>query len=344
MQTNIDPPIKMNQISANQDQPILSIVIVNFNGFTYLKKSVSSLLRSTYSSYQIIIVDNASSDESVLRFQKEFGEDLKKIQILSLTRNYGFSIANNIGAKKAKGKYILFLNNDTEIEPSCLDRLVTLMESDALIGVAQPKIRLVNRRDTLDCAGAFFNPIGYSYVRGEFEEDHGQYNLLDEISYAKGAAMIVRKTVWTDLGGFDPLFFVYFEETDFCWRVWLSGYKVVFVPSALVFHVGGATTSLVNNTFEFQSFRNRIAMVVKNLSIGNLIKYTPFLVLRYFLDTTFRLRKNGPLSMLHMFEGVAWCLRYSRLLWTKRLTTQRQRVISDDTLFRRGVISQKIYF
>ena len=137
----------------------------------------------------------------------------------------------------------------------------------------------MDKPDTFDCAGLTMSVFGDARPRGWNEKDIGQYDKMDEISYAKGAAMIVRKEIWTSLKGFDPLFFVYSEESDFCWRVWLSGYRVVFAPSATVYHVRAATTTKFRPYFfMFQYYRNQIVTVAKNLSLKNLIKYTPGIV------------------------------------------------------------------
>lgn len=317
----------------------VSVVIVNYNGIEHLRKCVTSLLNSEYPFYEIIIVDNGSTDGSVSRIKKEFEEYQNKIVILDLPKNLGFAIGNRIGANKAVGDYILFLNNDTKIEPSSFGELVNVMDKDSSIGVAQAKLLLMDKPDIFDSAGATMNVLGDSRSRGVLEKDAGQYDQMDEISYAKGAAMIVRKKIWDNLDGFDPLFFVYSEESDFCWRVWLSGYRVVFAPSSKVYHVGsGTTTKFKPSYLMFQQYRNQIVTVIKNLSLKNLIKYTPGLV-GYNLKWIFlHISRNEPQSVLGNLRGVAWCLLFFNKIWVKRLAVQIRRVVSDETLFKRGAI------
>ena len=323
------------------DCPMISVVIVSHNGLGYLRRSISSILRSNYSFFEIIVVDNGSSDGSVQHIQDEFAKWLNRIIVLPLRFNHGFSVGNSIGASKVSGEYILFLNNDTEVDPSCLGELINTMEHDTSIGAAQAKILFMDRRDTFDSTGVFLNVVGCGRTRGLNEKDRGQYLNLDEISYAKGAAMVVRKNVWNRLEGFDSLFFTYFEETDFCWRVWLSGYRVVFIPSAKVFHTGAATISkLGSSKFNFQFYRNRIVTVVKNLSLKNLVKYVPWLVIMYLIRIMRHTRENDAVSVLGILRGIFWCIRFFKSVWTKRQMVQRLRIVGDENLFRRGVISQ----
>jgi hypothetical protein len=327
-----------------KNNSLVSVVIVNYNGLKYLRKCVTSLLHSDYPFYEIIIVDNGSTDGSVSRIKSEFEEYQNRIVILDLPSNLGFAVGNRIGASKAVGEYILLLNNDTKVEPFSLSELVNLMDKDPSIGVAQAKLLLMDKPDTFDCVGATLSVFGVSRPRGANEKDVGQYDQIAEISYAKGAAMIVRKKIWTSLGGLDPLFFVYSEESDFCWRVWLSGYRVVFAPSATVYHVGAASTTKFGSYFlMFQQNRNQLVTVAKNLSLKNLIKYTPGIVGLKLNEVVRDVRKNRPVSILGTICGAVWCLLFFNKVWMKRLTVQGERVVDDEELFERGVISRSPY-
>jgi GT2 family glycosyltransferase len=321
---------------------LVSIVIVNYNGFEYLRKCVASLLVSEYDFYEIIIVDNGSVDGSVLKIKKEFEAYQSKIVILELPNNLGFAAGNRIGANKAVGEYILFLNNDTEVEPSFLSGMVEVMEKDLTIGIAQAKILLFDKRDTFDCVGMTLSIFGNAFPLGWNEKDVGQYDRIEEISVAKGAAMIVRSGVWNSLDGFDPLFFVNSEESDFCWRVWLFGYRVVFAPSAKVYHVRAASTIKLSPDFlMFQYYRNQIVTVAKNLSLKNLIKYSPGLLGLNFIRVMLHISRNEPLSMLGNLRGVTWCLVFFNRIWIKRIRVQSRRVVRDEALFKRGVLSRR---
>jgi GT2 family glycosyltransferase len=160
--------------------------------------------------------------------------------------------------------------------------------------------------------------------------------------------MIVRRDVWTRLEGFDPLFFFHWQETDFCWRVWLSGHRVVFVPSAKVFHTGGITTSKLRGDIycinsEFLYYRNRIIMVAKNLELKNLIKYFPWLCSMYLYWIMLSIRRNHSGSILGNFLGTIWCLRFFKSVWSKRLIIQQMRNVRDADLFKRRAIYATIF-
>jgi GT2 family glycosyltransferase len=322
---------------------LVSVVIVNYNGFEYLRKCLNSLFSSEYPFYEVIIVDNGSIDESLSKIRKEFEGQQNRIVILDLPNNLGFAAGNRVGANKTSGEYILFLNNDTIVEPTFLSELVNALDRDASIGVAQAKILLMKKPDMFDCVGMTLNVFGEVHQRGENEKDFGQYDQMDEISCAKGAAMIVRKKIWNSLDGFDPLFFVNSEESDFCWRVWMYGYRVLFIPSAKVYHVRAATTTKLMPFFlMFQYYRNQIVTVTKNLSLKNLIKYTPGLAGLHLIQIVKHILKNEPMSMLGNLRGFVWCLIFFKKIWIKRIEVQGARVVCDEELFEKKVISRRL--
>jgi GT2 family glycosyltransferase len=154
--------------------------------------------------------------------------------------------------------------------------------------------------------------------------------------------MIIRKDVWTSLDGFDPLFFVYSEESDFCWRVWLSGFRVVFAPAAIVYHVGaGTTTKFKPYFFMFQHYRNQIVTVIKNLSLESLIKYAPGIVGLRLILVVLHIRRNEPMAVLGNMRGFFWCLLFFNQIWAKRTNVQSRRVVNDKDLFERGIITRR---
>lgn len=326
---------------------MVSVVIVNYNGFEYLRNCLDSLLRSDYPFYEIIIVDNGSTDGSVIKIYKEFEKHLNKIIILNLSKNLGFAVGNRIGANKAAGNYIFFLNSDATVKPSCLGELVKVMDTDSSIGVAQPKILLMDKPDTFDSAGGAISIFGVIRIRGMNEKDRGQFNRMEEISFAKGAAMIARNRTWKVLDGFDPLFFVYSEETDFCWRVWLTGYRVIYAPSATVYHAGAATSTKFGYYFArvlmYQYYRNQIITVIKNLSLRNLIKIIPGLFGLNLVQFVLQLSRNQPILLLSNLRGITWCFLYFNKLWTKRLAVQRERVVNDKVLLERGALTERAW-
>ena len=138
--------------------------------------------------------------------------------------------------------------------------------------------------------------------------------------------------------------FVYSEESDFCWRVWLSGYAVIFVPLAKVYHVNAATTSKFGKSFlKFQFHRNQIVTVIKNLSLKNLAKYTPGLIGTWLINFLRYIIRNDPESLLGNLRGIGWDLLFFKCVWRKRLIVQQRRIVTDEYLFETGIISRTLF-
>ncbi len=256
---------------------LVSIIIVNWNGLRWLPDCLGSLAKQKYTQYEIIFVDNASNDGSVAWIQKHY----PKTKIVVNKENLGFADANNVGYRKAKGKYILFLNNDTRVTKTFLSELVRVVQSDQSIGGVQSKILLMDQTDTHDSVGAFLTPTGFLYHYGFGKKDQKKYDHQIELYTAKGACMMFRKDVLEKIAIhrdiFDPDYFAYFEESDMCHRVWLAGFRIVYAHTSVIYHKMGATSSGMNNAFiQYHSFKNRIRTYIKNLGTGWLWTIVPF--------------------------------------------------------------------
>ncbi len=257
------------------NQHLVSIIIVSWNGKHWLEKCLPTIQKQTYKNFEIIVADNGSTDGTVTWIHKKYPD----IIIVPLGKNYGFAEGNNRAYKYAKGKYIYFLNNDTELAPTVLECLVQSLEEDPKTAGVQSKLLLMEKRDRLDTIGAFLTPTGFLYHNAFNHLDKADYNLNTELYTLKGASMFFRKNVLDQvlLSGnvFDIDYFAYFEETDLCHRIWLLGYKLRYAPSAVVWHHMGATSSSMDNTYvQFHSFKNRIATYLKNfewITIGWLL-------------------------------------------------------------------------
>jgi len=213
--------------------------------------------------YEIILVDNGSRDGSIDYVKREFPE----VKILRLNRNYGFAEGNNKGVKKARGKYIVFLNNDTRVDKDWLRALVESAERNKKAAICTSKVLDFNKTNILQYAGGYLDILGSSYFRGLGEKDNGQYNKEEEINNAFGCSMLIKREVLDKLEYcFDPRFFLYYEETDLCWRVKLLGYKVIYVPNSVVYHKGAATSSKIKDEALFYLYRNKFWTFKKNLS------------------------------------------------------------------------------
>lgn len=251
----------------------VSVIIVNWNGKKYLKSCLKSLFDQTYPNLEVILVDNDSLDGSIEFTQTYYPQ----VKIIKNRKNLGFAQGNNIGYRNSSGDYVLFLNNDTKVTKKFLDPLVKYLDSRPLVGAIQSKILLLEKKGYLDSVGAFLTWTGFLYHFGVSKKDLGKYNKEITIFSAKGACMMFKREILekvkVDGEIFDGRYFAYFEETDLCHRVWLAGYKIVFLPSSVIYHVMGATSSKLDEHFiQYHSFKNRINSYVKNLEFINLCK------------------------------------------------------------------------
>ena len=260
-------------------------MILNWNGRKYLEKFLPSVLASGYPSFEVIVADNASSDDSVAFLQTAF----PTVKVLQLPENYGFAKGYNEALKQVHSDYYILLNSDVEVEPGWLHPLMALIQRDDTIGACQPKILMYDNKASFEYAGAaggWLDSLGYPFARGRVfdfcELDHGQYNDNAPVFWASGAALLVRAKLYHELGGLDEFFFAHQEEIDFCWRMQLAGYKVMVCPASVVYHVGGGTLPKGNEWKVFLNFRNNLVMLAKNLPLYQSIWKIP---LRFLLDS-----------------------------------------------------------
>lgn len=308
---------------------MVSIIIVNWNGINLLPDSLESLVKISYKNTEVIFVDNASKDESVAYVKKHY----PKIKILQNNSNLGYAEGHEDAFKKAKGELILLLSTDTIVEKNLLDELVKGMNSNEKIGAVMPKLLMYPQKHLIDSIGAFFLTSGFLYHFGR-EKDHGdpRYNKQMEVYSGKGACLLFKKSVLQKTGLFDKDYFAYFEDTDLCHRVWLSGHSVLYCPYTFVYHKEGSTSKkMIRSFIYFHSFKNRILTYLKNLSVKNLFIVLPRLFVIYQCAFLLYLLKGN--------FGIAWTVQRS-ILWNfinikqtlkKRLYVQNKiRVISDE--------------
>lgn len=304
------------------------------NGGEVFKDCLFSLSKIIYTNWELVVVDNGSSDKSETLPPKIIGKKIK-FKLIKNKKNLGFAKANNQGYKISKGKYLLLLNNDTKLNPDFLNKLVDKMEADLKVGVIQPKIFITGKIGILDNAGSFLTKIGFLKHWGFMEKDSKEFSKETEILSAKGACMLVRKKLVDKIGLFDESFFSYFEESDFCWRVNLSGSKVIFFPNAAVYHKIGYTIRRLNVLdINFHYYKNRICSLIKNLEMKNLtIILISHLVISTGLALFFLL--GGKFSHSFMIvKAILWNVTNLRQTLIKRKEVQKLRKITDQEMFK----------
>lgn len=243
-----------------------AVVILNWNGLHHLQHYLPSVIATTPDA-DIIVADNGSTDGSVAWLR----EAMPAVQLVQLDRNYGFAEGYNRALAQIEGYDIfVLLNSDVEPTEGWLAPLVAQLEFDDGIAVAVPKIIDDKYRDRFEYAGAsggFIDILGYPFCRGRIlraiERDRGQYDSVREVMWGSGAAFCCRAEVFTSLGGFASEFFAHQEEIDLCWRIWLSGKRVVVEPHSKVYHLGAATLSAESPFKTMLNHRNNLAMLYR---------------------------------------------------------------------------------
>ena len=260
----------------------IAVVILNWNGKNFLDDLLPTLVQHTPPEVDIVVGDNASSDNSV-EFLKQ---NYPQIQIIQNDKNYGFAEGYNRVLNKVKADYFVLLNSDVEVTPNWIEPVIDMMEADDDIAICQPKLLSFYNRDTFEYAGGaggYIDKYGYPFCRGRLfttlEKDNGQYDDACEIFWATGAAMFVKAKVWKQLGGLDGDFFAHMEEIDFCWRAKNGGYKVYYCPQSVVYHIGGGTLPPSSPFKTFLNFRNNFSLLFKNLQKRQLTYVFPIRIL-----------------------------------------------------------------
>jgi GT2 family glycosyltransferase len=264
--------------------PKIAVVILNWNGRKFLEQFLPSVLQSTFRGYELIIADNASTDDSIPFLEKQY----PAIRIIRMKENYGFTKGYNEALKQVAADYYVLLNSDVEVTPGWLEPMVTLLESNPDIAACQPKLLSFHNKKQFEYAGAaggWLDKYGYPFTKGRVfdtcEEDHGQYDQSEPIFWASGAALFIRAKVYHEMKGFDEYFFAHQEEIDLCWRIQLAGYRIYSCPSSVVYHVGGGTLPKSNSRKTYLNFRNNKIMLSKNLPYPRVLWV---LWWRHFLD------------------------------------------------------------
>lgn len=254
--------------------PSVAVVILNWNGRNFLEKFLPSVLASTYHNASIIVVDNASTDDSVQWLQNNFPQ----VRIIIHDNNEGFAQGYNLALRQITSDYYVLLNSDVEVDKNWIEPVINLLENDKNIAACQPKILSYHDRTSFEYAGAaggWIDHWGYPFTRGRVfnhcERDHGQYDDARSVFWATGASLFVRATAFHEAGGFDPYFFAHQEEIDLCWRLQRNGYRVYVQPLSKVYHVGAGTLAAESPQKTFLNFRNNLVMLAKNLPAGEAI-------------------------------------------------------------------------
>ena len=319
-------------------RPLVSIIIPHWNGIDVVTECLESLQKTTYPNIEIIVVDNDSSDDSVNHIRKLF----PKVIIFENSRNEGYAGGCNRGSEIAKGKYLLFLNNDTIHEPNWIEPLVRLLERTPQIAAVQPKLLNYYQKNLFDYAGGaggLMDFLVFPFARGrifnEQEVDTNQYNSKEEIFWSSGTAFLVRKTAFEKAGRFDELFFAHMEEIDLCWRFHLLGLDVWCEPSSVVYHKNAVSLPMYTEKKYYLNHRNSLIMLLSNYSLPLAIYVFP---IRWALDIVaiiYAILNGDGKHVKGIVKAHAWIVFHPRKLFRKRNEVKALRVEKDKTILRK---------
>ncbi len=263
----------------NDPPPLISVVVLNWNGEQVVEKCLKSLREQTYDPLELIVVDNASTDGSAELVKKGFPE----VKVIVNKTNLGFGGGNNVGIQASRGRYIMMLNNDTRLDPRCIEELRRCIEKNDRYGACASKILLEYEDDLIDAAGIVICPDGLSIGRGRLEKGD-RYNEEAEVFFASDCACLYRREMLEDIGLYDEDFFAYADETDMGWRAQLAGWKCAYNPGAIVYHFHSASAGSYSPFKAFLVERNRIWLAVKSFPISLLFFGQFYTLWRYVLQ------------------------------------------------------------
>ncbi len=318
--------------------PIISAIVTNYNGWELglLKNFFKSFLNSDFKNFEIFFVDMVSTDDSVEQVRKHFGKD-KRLQIIQNPVN-NMSRGIDMAFKKAKGKYVLFLNNDIYFAKGAIAKMIKFMDINPQAGQIQGKVVSYFDHTKIDSVGESMDIYGNPVTLGVGEKDNGQYDEAAEVLSVTGASALFRASLIKKVGILDPDYGIGYEDMDLSLRLRLMGYKMYCFPEAVVYHRRGSSTSSVSEKLKaeikFWFNKNRLATIIKNYSLVNILKSLPVVIIIYILSGLFeifykRLWRFG----LSRFKALVWVVLDLPKLLIKRSKVQRLRKLSDNEAF-----------
>lgn len=252
----------------------VAIIIPTWNGLSYLPACLNAVLRQTYGQYEVVLVDNGSSDgthEFVTTYYPQ-------VCVLRSDRNLGFAAATNLGIRNTHSDYVAALNNDTEAEPKWLEELVKVMDSDPRVGMCASKMLFHDQRQVINSAGIAIDRIGIAWDRQGGEEDNSVNSEPYEVFGPCAGAALYRRAMLDEVGLFDEDFWAYLEDVDLAWRARACGWRCLYVPSARVYHIYSATGQKDSSFKDYLLARNRALMIMKNYPWPYWVAYSPLII------------------------------------------------------------------
>ena len=267
--------------------PLISIVILNYNAEKFLDECLSSIYKTEKVNFEIILVDNASSNKSYREYTQKFPE----IKLIENEQNLGYCEGNNVGIRASKGEFVVILNPDTVVNSTWLHELINAYQTNGE-GIYQPKILATTDHDMLLSSGQFIQLFGFGYSRGKGERHVQENNDVEKIGYASGTCLFTSKNILKKLENFDSFLFAYHDDLDLCWRAAMFGINSFYVPASVIFH------PIEGYSFKWSKFkfylmeRNRQYCLLTHFTKSSYLKMLPSLILVDFAVSLFYLKKG----------------------------------------------------
>jgi GT2 family glycosyltransferase len=320
-----------------------AIVILNYNGEKFLQQFLPSVIQHAEGA-TVVVADNGSTDNSLNILHQQF----PSVEVIPFAENYGFCRGYNEALKRVKADYYVILNSDIEVTKNWLSPMVALLDSHAQVAAVQPKILAFHQKDTFEYAGAaggFIDFLGYPFCRGrlfdQVEKDHHQYDDSIPIFWATGACLVIRSSVYHQLGGFDEDFFAHMEEIDLCWKIHRQGYEICYCGESTVYHVGAGTLGYGHPRKTYLNFRNGLTLVYKHFTAKELYYKFP---IRILLDGVAALKfllsgETAHTQAILKAHYDFWC-SYSRNTMKRRYIQTSSPTYDRHTIYDRSILWQ----
>jgi GT2 family glycosyltransferase len=315
----------------------VSIIIVNYNGLTYLKDCLASLREQTYLNFTVIVCDNASKDGSVEFLAKNYPD----IILIRNPENFGFAKGNNVAinyALKQGTEYIFLLNNDTKMEPTALAKLVETAESNESFGIVGPMVFDLKNRSVVQEAGMSIDKFGFPMQERNFKQ------VISQVFFVSGCAMLIKTEVLQTVGMFDNDYFMFVEDLDLCWRAQLAGYKIFVNKASKISHAGGG--SIVGGVDKSTNFKidvkriflrekNTLRTLIKNYDTSNMLKIVPLYVALLIFESMFWFFIRKPFTGINVLKAIVWNLKVLPDTLRERAIVQNLRRVGDREITRK---------
>ena len=311
-----------------KQEPLVSIIILNYNFGDLLLKCVESIKNSNYTNYEIILVDNASRDNSHKLCKEKFPE----INLIENEKNLGYGGGNNVGIAAAKGDFLVLLNPDTVVQRDWLQELLLANKMNGN-GLYQPKLLMLADKSKINSAGNMIQTFGFGYSLGKTENDCDKYNIPKKIGFASGACLFFSKDLMDKVGFFDPFLFAYHDDMDLGWRAAKVGISSYYVPSSVVYHLGSYSHQSKKQKFYLLE-RNRHYCILTHYSTKTFLKMLPALILIEMAMFLFFASKG---MLKQKFKASSDIIKNRKYISKKHAESEKLRKVTDQEILKNFV-------